>query len=126
MALAETMLVSALKADAGFGALAGDGIYPIGGTSGKPLPHATYQRISTTGTGHLTGGGTTDQVRMQISCWAATALAALELAASVRDCIEPAEGEAIGIFITQQGAALDEDTRQWGVSSDYFIWQERN
>lgn len=125
MALAEAMLASALEADTGFGALAGDRVFPAGGTTGKALPNAAYQRITTTGTGHLTGGGSLDQVRMTVTAWATNALAALELAMAIRDCIAPEEGDGIATFITQQGATLDVETRHWGVPSDYFIWQER-
>tara|TARA_R110000868_G_scaffold100109_1_gene275265 strand:+ start:14912 stop:15292 length:381 start_codon:yes stop_codon:yes gene_type:complete len=125
MAFAEVMLVSALEADTGFNGLAEDRIFPAAGTTGKALPNASYQRVSTTGTGDLTGGGSLDQVRLQVTSWAETALAALELAKAIRDCIAPEDDIGIATFITQQGATLDEETRHWGVPSDYFIWQER-
>jgi hypothetical protein len=126
VALAEEMLPATLVAAPPVAAIVADKIFPTGARKGVACPYVTFQRAGTTQSGHLTGGGNLDQVRMQTNCWASTALGALELAGVVRDAIEPVDGVSIGTFQNQLDPSLDEETRQWGVITDYFIWQERN
>lgn len=124
--LAEEMLVAALLADSGVVAIVGDRVAPAGGlVSGEPAA-ISYQRISTVGSNHLTGGGSLDTVRVQLSCWATDALGSLTLAETARDVIAPADAPGIATFQGQQGPTKDLETGQWGTVSDYFIMQERS
>lgn len=126
MPLAEEMLTAALLGAAAVTDRVGQRVTPAGGSTDPALEAISYQRISTVGTEHLGGGGSLDQVRMQIGCWARTALAALELAGIVRDVIAPEDTAGLAVFVGGGGAELDSETRTFGVSWDYFIWQERS
>ncbi|CAN5335271.1 hypothetical protein BH10PSE12_BH10PSE12_02710 [soil metagenome] len=125
MAFAEEVLPAALLADSTVASIVGDKVVPTGGAQGYAAPYLTFQRASTVGSNHLTGGGDLDQVRMQVSAWAKTGLAALVLAQAARDLIAPKSVTGLGTFQGQQPPTFDTDTGNWGVSADYFIWQER-
>lgn len=125
MATAEEALRAALVAAAPVTAICSTRIKLAGGTNDQTLPAISYQRISTVPTDHLAGGGTLDQVRVQVDCWAVKADDAAALAAAARDAISPADQAGIATMQAQEGPTLDTDARAWRVRTDYFIWQER-
>lgn len=124
-------MVAAVLAEASIAAHIGDRFFPVGGAQGAAYPYATYQRISTQGAGHLDGASTLDWPRFQIDFWAKTALAASDAAEAFRAFFDSIERAGAGLtieatFQDQRGPALDEQSRNFGCSQDYFVWYERN
>ncbi|MFZ5745276.1 MAG: DUF3168 domain-containing protein [Pseudomonadota bacterium] len=131
MAAVEEALVAVLSADAGVTALAAARIFPAGGRQGAAYPYATFQRISTSGAGHLDGPSNLDWPRLQIDCWAETAPAAMALAEAVNSALDgqALNGAGLDFYATRQdlrGPSADEQTRKFRVSIDYYLWHERN
>ena len=131
MASAESAVIAVLLVDAGVTALAADRVFVHGARQGSGEPYVSLVRISTGSAGHLDGGARLEWPRLQIDCWAMTALAALGLAEAVRAAIDavPAVGDGLSFIATfqdQRGPAPDELTRNFRVSQDYFVWYERN
>ncbi len=130
MSTPEAALVAVLNADASVAAQIGTRVFPIGGRQGTAYPYATYQRISTAGEPFLDGPSDLDHPRFQIDTWGDTALAALTAANAIRTAIDGVEKTGAGLTISatfqdQRGPTLDEETRKFGCSLDFFIWHER-
>ena len=131
MASAEAALIAVLLADPAVAGLAGNRVFLQGARQGAGYPYISLVRISTGAASHLAGAATLEWPRLQIDCWAETALAALALAEAVRSAIDavPALGAGLSFIATfedQRGPAPDEATRNFRVSQDYFVWYERN
>lgn len=122
---AEETLIAALENDYETKLLIKDKIFPVGGAQHVDPNYVTYRRVSTVPSSHLTGGGNLDQVRLEVGAWSRTALEAVVVADTIRTAIHPIEGEGCGTFQNQQAPSLDIETGHWGVTTDYFIWQER-
>ena len=121
---ADAALVAALNANAGVSALGP--VFIKGGRQGAVYPYATVQRISTEGAGHLDGASNLDWPRFQIDCWSPVGLTALTMAEAIRTAIDHVAGLAFyATFQDQRGPAPDEETRNFGVSQDYFVFIER-
>lgn len=129
MASVEAALIAALLADAEVSALATGGVFIGGGRQGAGYPYITVQRISTVGSGHLTGPSDLDWPRFQIDAWAETGLSAINTAEAIRLAIDsiPIAGSPTftAIFQDQSGPAPDAETRGFRVSSDYLLFHAR-
>lgn len=131
MATIEEALVAALKADAGVTAAVGARIFPVGGRQGAEMPYATFQRVSTAGAAHMDGPSNLEWPRLQIDVWASTALAAMQAAEAINLALDgqALSGAGLDFYATRQdqrGPAVDEETRNFGVSIDFYLWHERN
>jgi len=133
MASIEAALTAAVTGDATVSGLIGTRFFIAGGAQGKVYPYATYQRISTAGAEYLDGDANLEWPRFQIDVWASKALEALEIAEAIRAFLCPtptAERTVAGVSFTasfqdQRGPTLDEETRNFGCSQDYFLTYER-
>jgi len=133
MATIEAAIVAAVTGDAGMAVLIGDRLIPDGAAQEMAYPYVTYQRITTQSATHLDGDGNLDWPRFQFDCWAKTAIEALTIAEALRTflCPKPAaDRTGAGLFFSatfqdQRGPTRDEETRNFGCSSDFFIWYER-
>lgn len=130
MASIEEALIAALIADTDVAAIVGSNVFIIGGRSNSAYPYVTLQRISTVGTAVLDGPSNLDRPRFQIDCWSDRALQALALAETIRVVLDTVELTAAGITFTatfqdQRGPAPDEETRNFRVGQDYFVFHER-
>jgi hypothetical protein len=130
MATIEAALVAALTAETTVSALVGSRVFPVGAAQNKVYPYVTYQRISTQGAPHLTGPSNLDWPRFQIDVWGTTALSALTAAEAIRTFIDSVERTGAGLSFTatfqdQRGPDIDEETKNFRVSSDYFFWHQR-
>ncbi len=129
MASLEAALIAALKADAGVLALAESRVFVAGARQGEEYPYVTVQRISTQTAEHLNGPSDLDWPRIQIDCWDGKALTALNLGEAIRAAIDNIEKAGDPIFTAtfqdQRGPAPDEETRNFRVSQDYFVFHAR-
>ena len=133
----EGALISVLKADSGIiAAIAplADGSAAVlvhGGQVAVPYPYIALERISTPGAADLTGHRHLEWPRMQIDCWAKTALAAATAAAAVRAAIE-GQTKTVGAitftatFQDQRGPAPDPETLNFRASLDFYLWHQRS
>lgn len=130
MASPEAALIAALTGAAGVSAVLGSRVFIRGGRQGVVYPYATIQRISTQGEAHLDGPSNLDHPRFQIDCWGTTAVSASDAAEAVRVAIDGVASTGAGLtfnatFQDQRGPAPDEETHNYSVSQDYFIWHGR-
>jgi hypothetical protein len=130
MASIDAALIAALTAAPTVSALAGTRVFVAGARQGSTYPYVTVQRISTQGAGHLGGPSNLDWPRFQIDVWGTTALSALDLAEAIRVAIDGVTTTAGGYSFSatlqdQRGPSPDEETRNFGVSQDYYIWHSR-
>jgi hypothetical protein len=129
----EAALTAAATGDAAVSGLIGARFFLIGSKQGAALPYATYQRISTAGAEYLDGDTNLEWPRFQIDVWAKTALEALDIAEAIRTFLCPTptvERTGAGLSFTasfqdQRGPTLDEETRNFGCSQDYYLTYER-
>ena len=127
MASPEAALIAALQAAAPVAALAGTRVFLAGTRQGADYPYLTVQRISTEGAAHLDGPANLEWPRFQIDAWAVKATEALALGDASRAAIDHVAGLPFyATFQDQRGPAPDEETRNFRVSTDYLVWQERN
>lgn len=124
----ETLLSSVGAITALVGVNAERRIGPKGGLAagGVRVPAVEFERISTLAYDDLTSGGDIDGVRMQIGCWANTAGGARDLAKLVRGAIAPQDDIGIGTLAGKRGPTRDAETRDWGVTLDFIIMEERS
>jgi len=130
MASIDAALIAALTGAAGVTALAGKRVFVAGARQGAEYPYVTIQRISTQGAGHLDGPSNLDWPRFQIDAWGVTAISALDLAEAIRVAIDGVTTTAGGYifsatFQDQRGPSPDEETRNFRVSTDYFLFHGR-
>lgn len=130
MASIEAALIAALKVNASVAALVVTRVGIVGGIQNALYPYVTIQRISTQGAAHLDGASNLDWPRFQIDCWGTEALSALNAAEAVRTAIDAVPLTSLdrvftATFQDQRGPAPDEETRNFRVSQDYFIFCER-
>lgn len=100
-------------------------IYPDVAPSGAALPRIVYQQIGGQSI-NFTEGTLPDKenARMQVVCWAATRLAAINLAKQV----EAAIVAATGFQATPIGARIsgyEQDTNLYSSMQDFSIWTNR-
>ena len=103
----------------------GGRVYPDVSPSGALLPRIVYQQVGGK-TISYTEGTLPDKenARMQIVCWAATRMAAINLAKQVEAAILAAPGmqaEAIGARIS----GYEPDTGLYSSMQDFSIWTAR-
>lgn len=140
MAAIEAALTAAVTGDATVSALIGTRFFLTGSAQAKTYPYVTYQRISTAGAVYLDGDANLEWPRFQIDVWAkdasdgkSGALIALEIAEALRAflCPTPSVARAgAGLSFTasfqdQRGPEIDEESRNFRCSQDYFIWYGR-
>jgi hypothetical protein len=129
MASIEAALTAAVTGDATLAGLLGTRFFLIGARQGVAYPYATYQRISTAGAAYLDGDANLEWPRFQIDVWAKTALEALDIAEAIRAFLCPTptvERTGAGLRFTasfqdQRGPTLDDESRNFGVSQDYYL-----
>lgn len=125
----DAALIAALKANSGVAALVAMRVFVFGGRQGSDYPYVTIQQISTSGAPHLDGPSNLDWPRFQIDSWGTSALDAANAAEAVRTAIDgvPIAGnpDFYASFQNQSGPAPDEETRNFRVSQDYFLFHER-
>jgi hypothetical protein len=141
MASIEAALTAAVTGDATVSGLIGTRFFLTGSAQAKTYPYVTYQRISTAGADYLDGDANLEWPRFQIDVWAkdasdgkSGALIALEVAEAIRSFLCPTptvERAGAGLSFTakfqdQRGPTLDEETRNFGCSQDYFLTYERS
>ena len=117
----ETAVVAALLADATVAGLVGEGIYPMAVPQGAPVPAIVYQRIFTGPLHTLVGDEGSDDVRLQLSCWAPSYAVAKALAAAARAALTAAA--SLSLRTTGAIDYRDEETRHYGVILDVNLWQ---
>ena len=100
-------------------------IYPDVAPSGAGLPRIVYQQVGGQAMTYLEGAlPDKENARMQIVCWAATRLAAINLAKQV----EAAIVAATTIQATPLGARVSDyeaDTQLYGARQDFSVWTAR-
>jgi len=129
MATLEAALVAAVIGEETIAARIGDRFFPIGGRQKVPYPYVTYQRITTSGAEYLDGDATLEWPRFQVDTWSPDADEAQEIAEAIRAFLCPTPSvpiAAAGLSFTasfqdQRGPTLDETTRNFGCSQDYFL-----
>lgn len=127
-------MTAAVTGDATVSGLIGTRFFMIGTRQGNAYPYATYQRISTAGAGYLDGDANLEWPRFQIDVWAKTALEALDIAEAIRTFLCPTPTVArtgAGLSFTakfedQRGPTLDDESRNFGCSQDYFLTYGRS
>lgn len=127
---AESALIAALQANAGVAALVSTRVFIAGGRQGADYPYVTIQRISTEGAAYLDGPSTLEWPRFQIDCWSPVGLTALAVSEAIRVAIDGVSNSGAGLsfvatFQDQRGPAPDEETRNFRVSQDYFLYYGR-
>ena len=95
----ETAIIAIFLASTTLTALCGMRIYPMILPDDCQYPAISYQRISETPDYTLDGPGTFDEVRLQIDCWAETALQTRALADVIRTSIDGLSGTCSGLTI---------------------------
>lgn len=127
----EAALIAALSADTGVTAAVGTRLFVFGARQGVTMPYCTIQRVSTTRADHLDGPATLEWPRLQLDIWAASPTDASNAADVLESAIEAKTFSALGrtmtaTFAGRDGPGIDEETRNFRVRLDYFIWSERN
>lgn len=126
-------MTAAVAGEATVSGLLGTRFFLFGSRQGVAPPYATYQRISTAGANYLDGDANLEWPRFQIDVWAKTGLEASDIAEAIRAFLCPTptvERTGAGLSFTasfqdQRGPTLDEETRNFGCSQDYFLTYER-
>ena len=100
-------------------------IYPDVAPSGAALPRIVYQQVGGQAMTYLEGAlPDKENARMQVVCWAATRLAAINLAKQVEAAIVAApviQADAIGARIS----GFEQDTNLYSSQQDFSIWTAR-
>ena len=100
-------------------------IYPDVAPSGAGLPRIVYQQVGGQAINYTEGTiPDKENARMQVVCWAATRLAAINLAKQVEAAIKTApsmQAEAIGARIS----GYEQDTNLYSSMQDFSIWTAR-
>lgn len=130
MASIDAAIIAALTGAAGVTALAGNRVFVAGARQGAVYPYVTVQRISTQGAAHLDGPSNLDWPRFQIDSWSPIANDAVTLAEAIRVAIDSVNTTAGGYTFfaslqDQRGPSADEDTRNFSVSQDFYIFHAR-
>lgn len=98
----------------------GQRIYPLRMPQNASLPAVVYQRIGVDPVSSLSGDSYLDRARIQITCWALSYSAAVNLANKIRQSINRSEDiKSITVF---EMDTEDPETKSYGVISDYLIW----
>lgn len=100
-------------------------IYPDVAPSGAGLPRIVYQQVGGQAMTYLEGAlPDKENARMQVVCWAATRLAAINLAKQVEAAIVAApacQASPIGARIS----GYEQDTNLFSSHQDFSIWTAR-
>lgn len=100
-------------------------IYPDVAPSGAGLPRIVYQQVGGVGLSFVDGAmPSKENGRMQIVCWAATRLAAINLAKQV----EAAVCGSAALQATPLGARAsdyEQDTNLYACRQDFSVWPNR-
>ena len=100
-------------------------IYPDVAPSGAGLPRIVYQQVGGQAMTYLEGAlPDKENARMQVVCWAATRLAAINLAKQV----EAAIVGSVGFQASPIGARIsgyEQDTKLYSSMQDFSIWSAR-
>lgn len=114
--IAETIIRSALVH------LAPDAIFPLVAPEGAPLPRIVYQQVGGKEVSYMEDTPPDlENARMQIACWAETAIAAAELAQRVRDALIQAPGMQARP-LGARASVYEPDTRLYGARQDFSVW----
>lgn len=89
-------IITAVKADAGLGALIGDRIYSDMATQDIALPYVTIQRRGDTGIHHQTGVTGKVLSRIQFNVWALTSDSRSAVSEALRDLFDGAIRQTFG------------------------------
>lgn len=109
----ETVLYSYLTGDASVEAVIGDRLYPLRLAEGCDLPAIAYARVGASRRytfDRFLDTSAWVEARMQFSCYAATAVDALEASHAVLLALSGYEGDMGGTYIGSARAALELDT----------------
>lgn len=120
----EADLVARLKATAGVTALAGTRVFPSPAPEGSTLPAVTWQQVSDSPNRVADGVLNLRRTRFQLDCWAVSALAAVNLAAAVRDALDDWESTAVQMCMTVNVTDLYDGSfapPRWGRALDVEI-----
>jgi len=115
----QLQLVIALLADPDVVDIIGTRLYPMRIPQNGSLPAAVYQRISAVPVTSMDGDSGLDDIRIQISCWAATYAQAVDLASKIRTAINSSslKSRTNGIIDNE-----DPETKNYGVIQDFSMW----
>lgn len=117
----EQAVITVLNADTAVQAAVGQRIYALSRPQGDPLPAVVWQRVATAPVNSLQGFSGLDDVRLQVSCYAATLLAAKELAAAVRAALNGAD--TLKCICSMEMDGQDPETQNFRVLLDFNLWQ---
>ena len=117
----EQTVVTVLTANAPVQAIVGNKIFPIVMPEGESVPALVYQKVGTDVINSLDGYSGLESIRLQFSCYAATLLAAKQLAQSVSAALD---GSAmLKCTRTMEMDDQDPETKNFRVIVDFNIWQ---
>ena len=129
-------IVTAIKADAGLGALIGDKIYADKAPQNVTLPYITYQIVTEEGVHHQTGITSLASTDIQFSVWAATASSRFDIKDALRVLFDGKIHQTFGsafcqrVINTNNNDTIEsqEDGSQnfsYGVFMDFEFWHNR-
>lgn len=119
------------------GLVGGSRIYPVKLPQGIILASIVYQRISGQGDNHMQGASGLSRPRLQIDCYAPSAMAAAQLADLVKERIDGFRGEieyadtspansvkVQGVFFDNESDDYDAAAVLYRTRRDYLVWFE--
>jgi hypothetical protein len=119
----ESQVYTAVQGNGAVQAIVSDRVYPAKAPAGAALPYVTFQRVSTTGDqthGEVSG---LDRASLQFSCWAATYVAAHDLAVAVRASLENQTlGSGAKAIFEDAGDLPSLDEYIFGRRLDFAFW----
>lgn len=114
--IAETLIHAALVH------LAPDAVFPLVAPEDAPLPRIVYQQVGGKEVSYMEDTPPDlENARMQIACWADTAIAAAELSQRVRDALIQASSMQARPLGARSGV-YESDTRLYGARQDFSVW----
>lgn len=117
----EQDVMTILNATPAVQAICGQRIYALVRPQDDALPAAVWQRVSTVPINSLSGFSGLDSVRLQFTCYAATLLAAKQLAAAISVALDGATSVKSTRVMELDGQ--DPETKDFHVIVDFNIWQ---
>ncbi len=114
-------LYNYLRFDAGVAALVGTRVYPVRLPQQPTLPAITYQRVD--GIPQYSHSGRSDlvQSRIQVSCWALTYAAVIDLVDAVKAATDTFPEDAT---VEDMPDMYDPETQVYHVPVDVIVWYQ--
>lgn len=114
-------IYDALAGHAGVQTLVGTRVYPDIAPQDAAFPRLVWQEVSTVPVNAMDGYGNLVSCRVQVTSWSRKATDARSLDAQVRLAMA-ASTQFKSLHIEFRSLGLDEETRSFGVQSDFSVW----